>query len=195
MSVAVVTIAHGRHRHLLLQLASLMVGARRPDHHVVVAMNDRGIGSCVAGHPLHPDVVEIETEGAELPLARARNRGVEHSQQEHLEADRIAERLSALDPESQEFSEVLEELIEGVTHHMEEEEETVLPHMRERMDAETLSKLGERFLAARAEHLGDQPDDITKEQLEQQAENVELRGASGMGKQELKEELESRAEA
>jgi hemerythrin superfamily protein len=119
---------------------------------------------------------------------------VEHSQQEHLEADRIAERLTALDPESPEFSDVLEELIDGVTHHMEEEEETVLPHMRERMDADTLSKLGERFLAGRAEHLGDQPDDLTKDQLEQQAQNVGLGGASGMSKQELKDELEARAE-
>jgi N-acetylglucosaminyl-diphospho-decaprenol L-rhamnosyltransferase len=74
--VAVVTIAHGRHRHLLLQLASLMAGARRPDHHVVVAMNDRGVGSRVVGHPLCPDVVELETEGCDLPLARARNEGV-----------------------------------------------------------------------------------------------------------------------
>jgi hemerythrin superfamily protein len=119
---------------------------------------------------------------------------VEHSQKEHLEADQIAERLTSVDPGSSEFSEVLEELIEGVTHHLEEEEETVLPHLRERMDAETLRELGERFLAARAEHLGDQPDDMTKEQLEQQAENIELSGASGKSKQELKGELEEQAE-
>jgi hemerythrin superfamily protein len=119
---------------------------------------------------------------------------VEHSQKEHLEADRVAEKLTTLDPESPEFSAVLEELIEGVTHHLEEEEETVLPHLRERMDTDTLRELGERFLAARAEHLGDQPEDMTKEQLEQQAENIELSGASGKSKQELKDELEDRAE-
>jgi N-acetylglucosaminyl-diphospho-decaprenol L-rhamnosyltransferase len=79
MSVAVVTIAHGRHDHLRLQLASLTVGVRRPDRHVVVAMNDRGVGPCVAGHPLRPDVVELDTEGSELPLAMARNRGVERA--------------------------------------------------------------------------------------------------------------------
>jgi hemerythrin superfamily protein len=119
---------------------------------------------------------------------------VEHSQKEHLEADRIAERLTSLDPGSPEFSDVLEKLIEGVTHHLEEEEETVLPHLRERMDADTLRGLGERFLAARAEHLGDQPGDMTKEQLEQQAENIELSGASSKSKQELKDELEEQAE-
>jgi hypothetical protein len=89
---------------------------------------------------------------------------------------------------------VLDELIEAVTHHLEEEEESVLPHMRERMSEDDLSDLAEKFLAARAEHLGDQPDDMTKGQLEQQARNVDLAGASGMSKEELKSELEDRAE-
>ena len=100
-----------------------------------------------------------------------------------------------LDPESGEFGDVLEQLIDAVTHHLEEEEETVLPHMRERMTPEELSDLGRRFLASRAEHLGDQPDDMTKDQLEQQARNVGLDGASGMSKTELKSELEERAES
>jgi N-acetylglucosaminyl-diphospho-decaprenol L-rhamnosyltransferase len=76
MSVTVVTIAHARHGHLLRQLDSLMAGDRQPDHHVVVAMNDRPLAACVAGHPLRPEVVDLATEGADLPLARARNLGV-----------------------------------------------------------------------------------------------------------------------
>jgi hemerythrin superfamily protein len=119
---------------------------------------------------------------------------VEHSQEEHLEADQIAERLTSLDPDSDEFGEVLEQLIEAVTHHLEEEEESVLPHMRERMSEDELTDLGEKFLAVRAEHLGDQPDDMTKSQLEQQASNIDLEGASAMSKSELKSELEDRAE-
>jgi hemerythrin superfamily protein len=119
---------------------------------------------------------------------------VEHSQEEHLVADQLAERLTGLDPDSDEFEEVLEELIEAVTHHLEEEEEDVLPHLRERSDAEELTALGERFLAVRAEHLGDQPDDMTKSQLEQQASNIDLEGASSMSKDELKSELEDHAE-
>jgi hemerythrin superfamily protein len=119
---------------------------------------------------------------------------VEHSQEEHLEADQIAERLTSLDPDSDEFGEVLEQLIEAVTHHLEEEEESVLPHMRERMSEGELTELGEKFLAVRAEHLGDQPDDMTKSQLEQQASNIDLEGASAMSKSELKSELEDRAE-
>jgi hemerythrin superfamily protein len=120
---------------------------------------------------------------------------VEHSQEEHLLADQLAERLAGLDPQSDEFGDVLEQLIEAVTHHLEEEEESVLPHMRERMSADDLRELGERFLAARAEHLGDQPDDMTKSQLEQQARNIDLDGASSKSKAELKSELEQHADS
>ncbi len=135
-------------------------------------------------------------ESEVYPRARAAGGedDVEHSQEEHLVADQLAERLTGLDPESDEFGSVLEELVHAVTHHLEEEEESVLPHMRERMSADDLTELGERFLAARAEHLGDQPDDMTKSQLEQQARNIDLEGASSMSKDELKGELEDRAD-
>lgn len=135
-------------------------------------------------------------ESEVYPRARAAGGedDVEHSQEEHLMADQLAERLTSLDPESGEFGDVLEQLIDAVTHHLEEEEESVLPNMRERMTADELADLGERFLAARAEHLGDQPDDMTKEQLEQQARNIDLEGASSMSKSELRSELEERAE-
>jgi hypothetical protein len=66
--------------------------------------------------------------------------------------------------------------------------------MRERMDAERLAELGERFSAARAALIGEQPDDMTREQLLQQARNVDLEGASGMGKDELQRELRREAE-
>jgi len=135
-------------------------------------------------------------ESEVYPGARAAGgeEDVEHSQEEHLVADQLAERLTGLDPDSEEYGEVLEKLIEAVTHHLEEEEEDVLPHMRERMTADDLTRMGEKFLAARAEHLGDQPDDMTKAQLEQQASNVGLEGASSKSKDELKSELEDHAE-
>jgi hemerythrin superfamily protein len=135
-------------------------------------------------------------ESEVYPRARAAGGedDVEHSQEEHLEADQLAERLTGLDPESDEFGEVLEELIEAVTHHLEEEEESVLPHLRARMSADELAEIAERFLATRAEHLGDQPDDITRSQLAQQAENIDLDGVSSMSKGELKSELEEHAE-
>src|SRR3954447_13284554 len=135
-------------------------------------------------------------ESEVYPRARAAGGqdDVEHSQEEHLAADQLAEKLSGLDPESNEFGKVLEQLVEAVTHHLEEEEESVLPHMRERLSTDALTELGERFLAVRAEHLRDQPDDLTKSQLQQQARNIGLDGASGMNKDELKSSLDDRAE-
>jgi hemerythrin superfamily protein len=114
---------------------------------------------------------------------------VEHSQEEHVEADQLLARLAQTDPESPEFDSALDELVKAVSHHVEEEESTVLPGMRERMPAERLGELGDAFLASRKRHLGEQPEDITKAQLQQQAENMDLSGTSGMSKEELTEEL------
>ena len=76
--VGVVTIAHGRHDHLLGQHRSLARSVRRPDIYVVVAMDDPDI------HPathdgLSRDVVPVDRQPEGLPLAAARNRGVERA--------------------------------------------------------------------------------------------------------------------
>lgn len=114
---------------------------------------------------------------------------VEHSQEEHLEADQLAADVAAADPESDDFVTKLQALIDAVTHHMAEEESTVLPGMRQRMAADALSSLGEAFLASRAEHLGDMPEDITTEELEQQAENAGKDIPSDATKAEVQREL------
>lgn len=119
---------------------------------------------------------------------------VEHSQQEHLAADQVAEQLGEADPGSPEFDDLLGQLVHAVKHHLEEEEKTVLPDMRKLMDPEQLTELGDAFLTARKQHLGEQQDDITRSELQQQAANVGLEGASGMSKQELSDELSKEAE-
>jgi hemerythrin superfamily protein len=119
---------------------------------------------------------------------------VEHSQEEHLQADQLLARLAEQDPESPEFDSVLAELVDAVTHHVEEEESKVLPGMRNGLSDERLHQLGQRFAQSRGEHLGETPDDISKSELQQQAENIDLDGASGKSKSELKSELEEHAE-
>jgi hemerythrin superfamily protein len=119
---------------------------------------------------------------------------VQHSQQEHLEADQLAAEVAETDVDSPDFPEALQKLIDAVKHHVEEEESTVLPGMRERLDSTRLDELGQAFLASRAEHLGDVPEDITKAELDQQAANAGVPGASAMSKAELKSELEQHAE-
>ncbi|WP_107772303.1 glycosyltransferase family 2 protein [Nocardioides sediminis] len=71
MSVAVVTLVHGRRAHLRAQHASLVHGGP-PDHYVVAAMGDPTVRSWRPGPP-QPVVVDVELEGGMLPLAAARN--------------------------------------------------------------------------------------------------------------------------
>ncbi len=99
---------------------------------------------------------------------------VAHSQEEHIEADQLLARLAETDPDGPDFEQVLEELVEAITHHVGEEESTVLPHMRQSLSEQRLTELGQAFLRSRKEHLGDQPEDITKAQLQQQASNAEI---------------------
>jgi N-acetylglucosaminyl-diphospho-decaprenol L-rhamnosyltransferase len=71
---AVVTIAHGRHRHLRRQHASLAAGIQ-PDHYVVVAMDDRPLEGWTTATEPRPRVVRGPQDPLGLPLAAARNLG------------------------------------------------------------------------------------------------------------------------
>src|SRR5687768_1404306 len=74
---------------------------------------------------------------------------VEHSQKEHLEADQLAAQVAETDPTADEFPQVLQKLIDAVKHHVGEEESSVLPGMRERLDDNRLMELGRAFLSSR----------------------------------------------
>jgi hemerythrin superfamily protein len=119
---------------------------------------------------------------------------VEHSQKEHLEADQLAAALAATPVDAADFEEKLTKLVDAVKHHVEEEESTVLPGMRDGLPADQLESLGEAFLTSRETHLGEMPADITKAELEQQAANANLSGASSKSKDELAESLKAAAE-
>lgn len=118
---------------------------------------------------------------------------VSHSQEEHALADKLLKDLAATDPEGSEYDEVLAKLVEAVTHHVEEEEAKVLPGMREQLDAARLEELGQAFLDSREAHLGQQPDETTREDLLQQATNLGIEGASSMDKATLQREVSKRA--
>lgn len=132
-------------------------------------------------------------EEAEVYPAAKKDAGeveeIEHSQQEHAQAEQLLVRLTEADPESDEFERLLDELTEAVTHHVHEEESTVLPRMRERLDDRRRAELGQAFAASRAKHLGDRPGEETMRELQQQARNAGLSGAASMTKEELAGQL------
>jgi hypothetical protein len=82
-----------------------------------------------------------------------------------------------------------------VTHHVEEEETKVLPGMRANLSDERRTQLGEAFAASRKQHLGEQPGDMTRDELAQQASNADISGTSGLSKDQLKKKVEKEAES
>ncbi|XVV06427.1 hemerythrin domain-containing protein [Actinosynnema sp. CA-248983] len=133
-------------------------------------------------------------EDSVYPVARdeaGEQEEVRHSQEEHVEAETLLAKLIATDPTSPEYDKVLAKLIEGVTHHVEEEESTVLPGMRRELADSRREQLGEAFAASRARHLGELPGQATKEELVAQALNKGVNGASSMSKDQLEKALHS----
>jgi hemerythrin superfamily protein len=138
-------------------------------------------------------IAHSRAEEAEVyPAARseaAETDEVAHSQEEHAEAEQLLERLQGIDPAAAEFGPALEELVKAVRHHVDEEETSVLPGIRDRIDEGRREELGAAFAASRAAHLGDVPGEATKAELLQQAKNAGIEDASSMSKDELHDAL------
>lgn len=115
---------------------------------------------------------------------------VAHSQEEHARAEQLLVRLQAIDPASAKFQTALKEFVHSLTHHLEEEEATVLPGMKKRLSAARRDELARAFAASREEHLGDRPGDATRDELLRQAQNADVEGASSMSKDELTKKIE-----
>jgi hemerythrin superfamily protein len=69
--------------------------------------------------------------------------------EEHQEAKALLEELEELGPDSHEFGSKLQELMEGVEHHVQEEEGEMFPKVRERFDEGQLEQLGQELESAK----------------------------------------------
>ena len=74
---------------------------------------------------------------------------VEEALAEPPEVKTLLEEIEGLDPEAEQFSASLEELMENVEHHVAEEEDEMFPKVRERCDQATLDRLGDQLEAAK----------------------------------------------
>jgi hemerythrin superfamily protein len=134
-----------------------------------------------------------------------------HGTEEHREAEELGHRLLPIDPESADFDSALEDFAAAVLHHAQEEEQEVLPALRETLDAERLTALGKAFATKRAEELtGAEPvdDDLpssgggeegidggkSKAELYEEARELGVEGRSTMSKEELAEHLDQARE-
>ena len=74
---------------------------------------------------------------------------VEEALEEHQEVKTLLEEIEGLDPENEQFSASLEELMENVEHHVAEEEDEMFAKVREQCDQATLDRLGEQLESAK----------------------------------------------
>lgn len=114
---------------------------------------------------------------------------VAHSQEEHIQAEELLVKLMATDHTSPDFDTALEKVIESVTHHVEEEESSVLPGIRENLPEDRRMELATAFATARAEHLGDKPGEASRADLAGQADNLGVEGVGNKSKSEIKDKL------
>ncbi|OEJ94402.1 hemerythrin domain-containing protein [Streptomyces thermolilacinus] len=130
----------------------------------------------------------------------------EHAAEEHHEAEHMGKHLLELDWESSEFDRELEKWISAVRHHVQEEEQELLPALSEALDSERLHQLGLEFAGQRSEelagtavHTGDgQPSKqrggssgsgMTRAELYEKARELGVEGRSQMSKDELEEQV------
>jgi hemerythrin superfamily protein len=86
---------------------------------------------------------------------------IEHGAEEHLDGhEALLTLLRIHDVDSDDFEEALEELVETVNHHLDEEERDVLNAARENVEDELREELGRAFRDRRAELLDGSPGDV-----------------------------------
>lgn len=159
--------------------------------------------------PLAVAMLEAHSEAEEDRVypAVAREAGekaeAEHAAEEHHEAESLGKHLLEMDWESEEFDQALQEWIGAVEHHMEEEENEILPALSEAVGAERLRELGMEFATRRAKALAGQPlkaaggttgggrgaEGETRAELYDKARELGVEGRSTMSKEELAEQV------
>jgi len=96
-----------------------------------------------------------------LPEVREGDALRDEAEKEHGEVKKAIQRLQAISEDSDEVDALMETIIAGVSHHVEEEESQIFPKLEKELGPERMSQLGEDLLAEKREQLasiGRSPD-------------------------------------
>ncbi|MFE5941655.1 hemerythrin domain-containing protein [Streptomyces sp. NPDC056480] len=114
----------------------------------------------------HGEAEEAEVYGALKRFRGVDNQEVEHGTEEHAEGNKaLLALLEVEDVGSEKWDERLEELVEAVSHHVDEEERTILNGARENVPAERRAELAVAFQEERAKQLASDcgsPENVRK---------------------------------
>ena len=119
-----------------------------------------------------------------------------HSIEEHQQAEQLGQRLLSMDPQGDGFGAQLEKFMQAVLHHAQEEESEILPALASAVDRDRLRELGQAFAMRRAQELtghgfgGNGANGKTREELYEEARELDVPGRSSMTKDELAREIQ-----
>lgn len=125
---------------------------------------------------------------------------VHDSLAEHQHIDQLLQELLAGDPDEPGFDGKLAALVGEIRHHVEEEEEELLPVLAEQASDEDRAHMGARFAqqtswtrgtaGASGGSGGEKGGDLTRDELYEQAKEQDVSGRSSMTKAELEQAVE-----
>lgn len=89
---------------------------------------------------LYPTAREVLPDGDKL---------ADHEIEEHAEAEQLMKGLEDVDAADPRFGQLLSELMSSIRHHVQDEEDDLLPRLAEHCDEAQLRELGEKFERAK----------------------------------------------
>lgn len=114
---------------------------------------------------------------------------IEEAAHEHAMAKAVLATLAQLQPDDASFDELVGQLISDVRHHVEEEENDLLPRLRNAVSDDELEQLGDRLDKAKrsapTEPTAQELEPLTVDELQQLAQMIDLDNRSQMNKQQL----------
>jgi hemerythrin-like domain-containing protein len=109
----------------------------------------------------HAEAEESEVYPALKRYREVDNEEVDHGAEEHAEGHQaLLALLEVSDTQSEEWETKLEELVEALNHHVDEEERTILNDAREQVADERREELGKLFLEVRQDRIDDDCGDL-----------------------------------
>jgi hemerythrin superfamily protein len=106
----------------------------------------------------HAEAEEREVYPALRRFKNVDDHDVEHGKEEHAEGNEaLLALLEAGEPGTDVWDERLEDLVQAVTHHLDEEERSLINDTRENVSEERRAELGAAFVKARRDQLASAP--------------------------------------
>lgn len=95
----------------------------------------------------------LKPEMEDEPSDEVEGDKIDEAYDEHAEAEQLLDELAETDPASEDFDSVLADVMEAINHHVEEEENELLPKLREMVQGDDMERITSEFARVRMEIL------------------------------------------